>query len=420
MPKCVGLPDADCPKNQTGRSVENCQGDLMLCPDCEDVRFPDHSRKSIQRRQRQQQTRIEPTALPLTQHDTDQSGGTVNMSDAGSLSAFERLSAAADVETFTSLFTDNLTNLYEYDKKELMDFLQGLHLEESALKEKLLSLRLVLYENLCALFPMTREAVMFNRRKADLIIEDIFILGFCLVNKSQDKRLAKVLKQPLTSDDHPHEVTLSADNPTDLIETCIVLRDTVTCLTSTVSTLTREVTTLREKVALLEVHMASDTATATITRPNECAVMQNDLQPDDSEDDTPEEQDTILIPPSGVNTNTGPDTGSDSTPDQPTHSSEGDFQLPADQRRDILRGSNVQTLQRQEITGSASRTFQITGVIPASRPTICVYIGRVKGHTKPDNIRRHLQDVGVSHVTDVIQLPCKISNFKHISKFQKF
>lgn len=86
------------------------------------------------------------------------------MSDAGSLSAFERLSAAADVETFTSLFTDNLTNLYEYDKKELMDFLQGLHLEESALKEKLLSLRLVLYENLCALFPMTREAVMFNRR----------------------------------------------------------------------------------------------------------------------------------------------------------------------------------------------------------------------------------------------------------------
>jgi len=166
--------------------------------------------------------------------------------------------------------------------------------------------------------------------------------------------------------------------------------------------------------------MASDTATATITRPNENAVMQNDQQPDDSEDDTPEEQDTILIPPSGVNTNTGPDTGSDSTPDQPTHSSEGDFQLPADQRRDILRGSNVQTLQLQEITGSASRTFQITGVIPASRPTICVYIGRVKGHTKPDNIRRHLQDVGVSHVTDVIQLPCKISNFKHISKFQKF
>ena len=40
MPKCEGLPDGPCPHNVNNRSVKLAQGDLMLCPKCEAVRFP--------------------------------------------------------------------------------------------------------------------------------------------------------------------------------------------------------------------------------------------------------------------------------------------------------------------------------------------------------------------------------------------
>jgi hypothetical protein len=40
MPKCEGLPDGPCSHNANNRSVKLAQGDLMLCPKCEAVRFP--------------------------------------------------------------------------------------------------------------------------------------------------------------------------------------------------------------------------------------------------------------------------------------------------------------------------------------------------------------------------------------------
>lgn len=41
MPRCDGVPpDGRCPHNATGRNVKGTQGDLMLCPACDAVRFP--------------------------------------------------------------------------------------------------------------------------------------------------------------------------------------------------------------------------------------------------------------------------------------------------------------------------------------------------------------------------------------------
>jgi hypothetical protein len=40
MPRCEGLPDGPCPHNVNNRSVKLTQGDLMLCPKCDAVRFP--------------------------------------------------------------------------------------------------------------------------------------------------------------------------------------------------------------------------------------------------------------------------------------------------------------------------------------------------------------------------------------------
>ena len=40
MPRCEGLPDGPCPHGANNRSVKLTQGDLMLCPKCEAIRFP--------------------------------------------------------------------------------------------------------------------------------------------------------------------------------------------------------------------------------------------------------------------------------------------------------------------------------------------------------------------------------------------
>jgi hypothetical protein len=40
MPRCEGLPDGPCPHNANNRSVKLTQGDLLLCPKCDAVRFP--------------------------------------------------------------------------------------------------------------------------------------------------------------------------------------------------------------------------------------------------------------------------------------------------------------------------------------------------------------------------------------------
>ena len=40
MPRCEGLPDGPCPQNANSRSVKLTQGDLMLCPKCDAIRFP--------------------------------------------------------------------------------------------------------------------------------------------------------------------------------------------------------------------------------------------------------------------------------------------------------------------------------------------------------------------------------------------
>jgi elongation factor P hydroxylase len=45
MPKCEGRPNSACPRGVIDKSVHLCQGDLMLCKDCEEFRFP-HVRRA--------------------------------------------------------------------------------------------------------------------------------------------------------------------------------------------------------------------------------------------------------------------------------------------------------------------------------------------------------------------------------------
>ena len=74
------------------------------------------------------------------------------------------------------------------------------------------------------------------------------------------KNVCKVLQSidlvPNSSQDSNHDQSIiSIAEPVDLMETCLLLRDTVVNLTGAVSTLREQITVLRENVTLLEARL---------------------------------------------------------------------------------------------------------------------------------------------------------------------
>jgi len=104
---------------------------------------------------------------------------------------------------------------------------------------------------------------MYNRRKVQFLAENIYILGYAVVNKLADNRLSKVLKEMSQTEEINENargddtIRHLLDPADDITETCIVLRQSVATLIGVVRTLTGEVQSLRDKLSELEWQMRS-------------------------------------------------------------------------------------------------------------------------------------------------------------------
>ena len=194
--------------------------------------------------------RLIPTAPPLSQ-DTQEGEDASGFRSASDV--LEKLSVTSDYDEFSDIFSSNLMKVFEYDQTEIIDFLS----ERTHTRDKLISLRQKMFDTLVTTKTELSSAAMYNRKKIKLIAEDIYILGYSVVNKASDKRLSKVLKLPQQSSTDSQDVSFIAPllDPVDITETCIVLRDTVTDLTRVISELTTEVKSLKCKVSQLEVQV---------------------------------------------------------------------------------------------------------------------------------------------------------------------
>ena len=111
-------------------------------------------------------------------------------------SIFDRLLSTKEVDAYTAVFCSNLPLVFEYDKTEIIEFiLHGNGASDQSHKDKQLALRLQIYEALCTSFPEYQNCEMYNRIKSDLLSEDIYTIGYSVVNQLKDRRLSKVLKQ---------------------------------------------------------------------------------------------------------------------------------------------------------------------------------------------------------------------------------
>ena len=268
---------------------------------------------------------------------------------------------------------------------------------------------------------------MHNRRKSDLVSEDIYTIGYSVINQLKDRRLSKVLKQggAINTRDNSNDVSMNVVDSNSLLETYVALKDSVTDLTIAVSSLTGELTTLREKVALLEMrlydggpaaqlvdgmrattaetHEKSTNYTYTVTDPDEPAAQ----QADPVIDMIPETQE--LSTNKAVTVPTSLSSSQRSYADVTSHATTGDvtsaFRLPGQQRRRTRRGVGIQASSRPEINGAASSKLRISSATKDDKQRLYhVYVGKLKENTSKKAVFDHLHDIGMSHVSDVIQL----------------
>ena len=162
---------------------------------------------------------------------------------------------------FARGFIENLHAIFKYSKDDILEFLvpdgMGDDAEQSC-RERLQGVRQTLHAKLCEVFPAYTHSTLFNRRKVSEFAEDIFIIGYSIVNNQKDKRLSKTLKQApnsqLPDSEYFETSVIAAPMATDLADltsVCASLKVSVSQLTQTIKELKAQCLDLQKRIPLI-------------------------------------------------------------------------------------------------------------------------------------------------------------------------
>ena len=228
------------------------------------------------------------------------------------------------------------------------------------------------------------------------------------------------------------DISMNVVESNGLIETCVALKDSVTDLTIAVSILTGELTTLRERVAMLEMRLCHEPCgtdpdgpvaqhvDAVVVTTAEIHEQSTNYTVTDPDGPATQQADAVIVTIAETqeqatnNTETAPTSVYSSQlsyADVTSHTTtndvlgEDDFCLSGQQRRRTRRGFGIQASTRSEIKGAASVKLRISAATKVEKQRLYhVYVGKLKENTSKKAVLDHLHDIGVSHVSDVIQL----------------
>ena len=363
---------------------------------------------------------------------------------------FDRL--ARDKEHLPELFKSSLEDIYEHDATEIQEFLLNLIKDnDDALATTLNSVAQSLWQDLCVKFPQYSNKTLFQRRKCKLIAYDIYVIGFALANELEDVRLKRITKDSRQNAGQSEESFL-ADANVDLFEICTELRDLVEKLTTEVKGLTTEVNGLKSRLADAPHALQDNEPNASnvdTTRPedlppqertagnraaeqertagNRAAEPTPPHSPPEENDSPPEENGNnelggardpglpLDTPPANQAVNPSVEI---EAPDQSSTPSDTNtvrqprptdhFTLPTNQRVRARQGRTFAGSTRQPVSGSSTTLQTIQGVVPMILPK-SVYVGRLAESVTVESLRKHLAEVGINNITDVIDLKCRIA-----------
>ena len=316
-------------------------------------------------------------------------------------------------ENKVNIFCEKLTDVYAHAKSEIIDFLQKLK------NEILIELRNTLFNKLLEFLPQYSVNKLYARRSKLLMSEDVYIIGYSVINTLEDKRLKKILKgeqQVEAINDSVFSVT--QEDPSDGEEKVNLL---VMCteLKVTVETLTTEIYRLRTRVCELEEQFSDIVIKQRTVQPTD-----NHTDPVDKEcSSTEAASDTVVTPET---TGDVPEEISAQTTTQVSHGkekiqAESGFRHTNTYRNKIVNGgkrkaNNSQQLNRDQVIGSSKTLHRIESAVTngSSKESISdknhlVYVGRISKSTTEDAMRAHVADLGIpdEKVADVIKLKSK-------------
>lgn len=347
---------------------------------------------------------------------------------------------------FGELFLENLEHIYEFDMTEIQDFILKHDAESDEVRRSnLINARTLLHRKLCEKFTSYVDRQLYNRRKVEMLVNDIYVIGFSVLNQMLDKRLSKVYKvlRGITPSQSHADDTLTGpliDNE-DLLQSTVELKATVSLLENTVKLLTEKVTSLTLKIDNMNNNINHDAAQVNTVQAAGSSGDNNRQPPGGGSGGSLPAANVILpahrnstegqsgapipipppIPPNWPSVHSGhrpqqqqgmPGRSRLNSRSQGSGLNRG-FQFQNDQRRNVRRGNTFSSNSgQQEVQGSATQPLRIQGsTMSHSQPNTprSVYIGRLSENTTPDDIRAHLSDIGVSDLSDVISLNSNIS-----------
>ena len=310
---------------------------------------------------------------------------------------FHIIAEAGNSVSIVNSFLDHLVGVFAHVKGEIIEFCESLELLT------LLSIRKHIFDKLLDLFSLD-DYELIERRKAVLIAEDVYLLGFSLVNKTQHNRLKKILKSKSSSKEvgplrESQEPNINIDSA-ELVAACLSLQKTVKDLKKHVRELTDRVALSEGEVCVLKLSREEINSTScskpevsNIAKPNSQKVVAEVHRDIDgnvqqfiktASDNNNDIQDALSIP-----------VHDDSV-----------FRHSERERKNILRRrKRPPTLKVRAATEPDSHESGANSKVS----TRLVYVGRLSKDTTEATIRSHLNDISVDRddIADILKLKSK-------------
>ena len=126
-------------------------------------------------------------------------------------------------ENKVTAFCESLVDIYAHAKTEIVEFTEKL---DNAI---LVRLRDILFTKLQEILPHLKGYELYARRSKALLVEDVYIIGFSLVSKIEDKRIKKnVIKGTIANESLSQEdITTDLLENKDLFTVCADLKSSV-------------------------------------------------------------------------------------------------------------------------------------------------------------------------------------------------
>ena len=300
------------------------------------------------------------------------------------------------------VFYTLLHDIFHCTRDDILSFCETLD------DECLSKLREYLFVQLRKANPEINDKELCHRRKKSKVIDDIYILGYCLINGLEDRRLQKTLKcdngkiSDITSvNDGDFQENIALSVCAELKSEINKLKNSIKCMEARIVTLQNENCELKLKMLDGDVQKQARNELRPSLPKNKIKVFADVHKDKDGVTQLPQtEQVVTLMDTKNVD-------------DDDKNRNESPFRHSKWGRNKILKGLKLSRDNEQNTTKSANATkkFQIEAAPQTDKrisksETYLIYIGKLSEKTDENSLRAHLLHIGLKNqdISDVLKL----------------